>query len=144
MTTEETSEEDKGFLVPYIGSVIWEARENAGLSQEGLAKRAGTSDATVRRIEKGKGSIHPMLLKRLCEVLGLNYTDVVTQALIKTWRALHGPEGVGPLEQLRERILARFDAQKTGERVQLEEILDYAAFLLVGMRAESSVGSQPL
>jgi len=141
MTKKKPSEKDEGFLVPHLGPVIFEARMKAKLSQEQLAKRAGTSDATVRRIETKLGSIRPQLLKSLCEVLGLNYTDVVTQAMIKTWRALHGREDVGPLEHFRGRILARFDARNTGDRVLLEEFLDYAAFLLVGMQKEPGGGS---
>jgi transcriptional regulator with XRE-family HTH domain len=114
-----------------------DARLKSKLSQGALAKKAGTSDATVRRIESKTGSIRPELLKRLCEALELNYTDVVTLALIKTWRTLHGPTGVGPLTQFRERILAKFDLRKTGDRDFLEEILDYMTFILVGMQAEA-------
>jgi transcriptional regulator with XRE-family HTH domain len=137
MKNEETSERDEGFLLPYIGPVILDARLKSKLSQGALAKRAGTSDATVRRIESKTGSIRPELLKRLCEALKLNYTDVVTLALIKTWRDLHGPAGVGPLTQFRERILEKFDQRKTRERDFLEEVLDYMAFILVGMQVEA-------
>jgi len=136
MKNEETSERDEGFLLPYIGPVILDARLKSKLSQGALAKRAGTSDATVRRIETKTGSIRPALLKRLCEVLKLSYTDVVTQALIKTWRDLHEPAG-GPLTQFRERILEKFDQQKTKDRGFLEEVLEYAAFILVGMQVEA-------
>jgi len=130
------SENEEGFLLPYIGPVLLAARLKNKLSQEALAKKARTSDATVRRIEAKAGSIRPELLKRLCEALKLSYKDVVTQALIKTWRDLHEPAG-GPLTQFRERILEKFDQQKTKDRGFLEEVLEYAAFILVGMQAEA-------
>lgn len=141
MKDEQTSDKDEGFLLPYIYREIFEARLKAKLSQEALAKLIGSSDATVRRIESGQGSIHPALLKKLCDALGLSYTDLVTRALIKTWRALHGPEGAGPFEDFRERLLARFDARKSGDRDFLEDVLDYASFLMIGLRSEAGSGS---
>lgn len=53
------------------------ARLNMGLSQSDLAQRAGVSFLAINRLENAKTQRpHPQTIKRLCDSLNLNVTDV--------------------------------------------------------------------
>ena len=52
------------------GAVVREARRRRGVSQQGLARRAGTSQAAISRIEAGLESPTLDRLERLLLVLG--------------------------------------------------------------------------
>lgn len=52
------------------GSIVRDARQRHGLSQERLARRAGTSQAFVSRIERGEISPTVDTLERLLLVVG--------------------------------------------------------------------------
>jgi transcriptional regulator with XRE-family HTH domain len=52
-------------------------RLNAGLSQEELARAAGVSEATIKRLEMGKGKRpHPSTRRKLAAALGVPIADV--------------------------------------------------------------------
>ncbi|MGH7701982.1 MAG: helix-turn-helix domain-containing protein [Gemmatimonadales bacterium] len=53
------------------GELLREARLSAGLSQRGLARRAGTAQSVVARIEGGRTSPSWETLSRLLTALGL-------------------------------------------------------------------------
>lgn len=54
-----------------IGEIIHEARLRAGVSQASLARRAGTSQAAVSRIERGLERPSPERIEALLASLGL-------------------------------------------------------------------------
>ena len=55
-----------------------ELRRNAGLSQVGLAERAGVAPATIVRIEQGMARRpHPKTRKAIAGALGVDVLDVV-------------------------------------------------------------------
>ncbi|PLS85970.1 MAG: transcriptional regulator [Actinobacteria bacterium] len=56
-----------------------ELRINQGLSQRALAHRAGLSQTSVWKIERGGGA-NPATLKKLADVLGVRPTDLVKEA----------------------------------------------------------------
>ena len=56
-----------------------ELRIDEGLSQRALAHRAGLSQTSVWKIERGGGA-NPATLKKLADVLGVRATDLVKGA----------------------------------------------------------------
>ncbi len=55
-----------------------ELRIDEGLSQRALAQRAGLSQTSVWKIERGGGA-NPATLKKLADVLGVRATDLVKE-----------------------------------------------------------------
>ena len=53
-------------------------RINEGLSQRMLAARAGVTNTSVWKLEKG-GSVHPATLKKIADVLGVKATDLLKE-----------------------------------------------------------------
>jgi transcriptional regulator with XRE-family HTH domain len=53
-----------------------EHRESKHLTQQELAEQAGISIRTIQRVEKGLSPGSPYVLKTLCNVLGVNITDI--------------------------------------------------------------------
>ena len=56
-----------------------ELRVDQGLSQRALAHRAGLSQTSVWKIERGGGA-NPATLKKLADVLGVRPTDLLKGA----------------------------------------------------------------
>jgi transcriptional regulator with XRE-family HTH domain len=56
-----------------------ELRIDEGLSQRALAQRAGLSQTSIWKIERGGGA-NPATLKKLADVLGVRPTDLVKGA----------------------------------------------------------------
>ena len=56
-----------------------ELRIDEGLSQRALAQRAGLSQTSIWKIERGGGA-NPATLKKLADVLGIRPTDLVKGA----------------------------------------------------------------
>ena len=56
-----------------------ELRIDEGLSQRALAQRAGLSQTSIWKIERGGGA-NPATLKKLADVLGVRPTDLVKVA----------------------------------------------------------------
>lgn len=72
-----------GFLygeVPdnYISMVLKKYREQMGLTQEGLASRAGISVSEYAKYEKGRKKPGTFILKKICPVLGLTHDYLVS------------------------------------------------------------------
>jgi len=61
-----------------IGQMLFEARIARGMTQEQLAKKIGTHQATIARLESGKGKFIPTLtmIEKIAEEL--NMTFVIT------------------------------------------------------------------
>lgn len=55
----------------HIGIRLRSARREKGLTQDQLAKEAGTNQAVIQKIENGK-SLRPRQIMRISEVLGVN------------------------------------------------------------------------
>jgi transcriptional regulator with XRE-family HTH domain len=55
----------------HIGIRLRSARREQGLTQDELAKEAGTNQAVIQKIENGK-SLRPRQIMRIAEVLGVN------------------------------------------------------------------------
>ncbi len=55
----------------YIGLRLRTVRRDMGLTQEQLAKEAGTNQAVIQKIENGK-SIRPRNIMQIAEVLKVN------------------------------------------------------------------------
>jgi transcriptional regulator with XRE-family HTH domain len=53
-----------------VGSVVRAARRRAGVSQAVLAERAGTSQPSIARLEKGQVSPTVITLDRIARALG--------------------------------------------------------------------------
>jgi transcriptional regulator with XRE-family HTH domain len=55
-----------------------ELRINEGLSQRGLAERAGVSNQSVSKLEHG-GNVRPATLKKVADVLGVKPLDLMKE-----------------------------------------------------------------
>jgi transcriptional regulator with XRE-family HTH domain len=55
----------------HIGIRLRSARRDKGLTQDQLAKEAGTNQAVIQKIENGK-SLRPRQIMRIAEVLNVN------------------------------------------------------------------------
>lgn len=53
----------------YEGSILRELREECGLTQKGLAAKAGLSPTTVRNVERGRGRLTMEVLVQLLSAL---------------------------------------------------------------------------
>ncbi|HVX19918.1 MAG TPA: helix-turn-helix transcriptional regulator [Acidimicrobiales bacterium] len=75
MSTDERAEYDRAYaaatLAAEVGERVREAREAAGLSQRELARRMGTSQAAVDRLEAGGVGATLTTLQRVASALGL-------------------------------------------------------------------------
>jgi ribosome-binding protein aMBF1 (putative translation factor) len=75
MSTAERVEYDRAYaaaaLAAEVGERVREAREAAGLSQRELARRMGTSQAAVDRLEAGGVGATLTTLQRVATALGL-------------------------------------------------------------------------
>src|SRR5665213_2326269 len=75
MTVEERVEYDRAYaearLAAEVGQRIHDAREAAGLSQRELARRMGTSQAAIDRLESGGVGATITTLQRVATALGL-------------------------------------------------------------------------
>lgn len=86
-----------------VGELLRDARRRHGLGQRALARRAGTSQRHVSRIERGEVSPSVDTLARLLEVMG-ERLDL---------RVAPGPVGNQSLEDLR----AAYEELSPGERI---------------------------
>jgi transcriptional regulator with XRE-family HTH domain len=64
------------------GTLIQQARTNAGLSQQALAERAGTSQATLSAYERGRKDPSASTLARLLAAAGSKLTTKPKTAVI--------------------------------------------------------------
>jgi len=75
MSADERIEYDRAYaaaaLAAEVGERVREAREAAGLSQRDLARRMGTSQAAVDRLEAGGVGATLTTLQRVATALGL-------------------------------------------------------------------------
>jgi transcriptional regulator with XRE-family HTH domain len=67
-----------------IGSIIADARARAGLTQQQLAERAGTSQPAVARLERGQGRPSMATVERLAGAAGFDVNvSLVPKAVSK-------------------------------------------------------------
>ena len=75
MAPEERAEYDRAYaearLAAEVGPRIHDARETAGLSQREFARRMGTSQAAIDRLESGGVGATITTLQRVATALGL-------------------------------------------------------------------------
>lgn len=75
MTDEERTEYERAYaeaqLAAEVGERIHAAREAAGLSQREIARRMGTSQAAIDRLESGGVGATLTTLQRVATALGL-------------------------------------------------------------------------
>jgi ribosome-binding protein aMBF1 (putative translation factor) len=67
-------------LAAEVGERVREARESAGLSQRELARRMGTSQAAVDRLEAGGVGATLTTLQRVATALGLHVSIELRQS----------------------------------------------------------------
>ena len=60
----------------HIGQRLRDARAQAGLSQEALARASGVSRATIARLEADQGGVTLITLERLAAALGRAFVEV--------------------------------------------------------------------
>lgn len=94
--------------------LVREARRLAGLSQRELARRAGTAQSVVARVEAGQTSPTVETLRRLLSAAGCELRVELVPSLTGVTHMLEDVERIlalSPEDRLREvRNLSRFDA----------------------------------
>lgn len=70
--TPERAEFDEEAYAFYTGQILLDARKNARLTQEELAKRIGTDKSYISRMEKGITVSSVATFYRIVNALGLN------------------------------------------------------------------------
>jgi transcriptional regulator with XRE-family HTH domain len=63
-----------------VGSLITQARTEAGLRQEELAERAGVPQSTLSRIERGSAHLTLNQLRKIAPALGRQPSQIVASA----------------------------------------------------------------
>jgi len=98
----------------HAASVLRTARERAGVSQRALARRAGTSQSVVARIETGVTDPTTATLERLVRAAGFELVCDVRPTGLRDTHMLDDVERIlslSPQERLIEvRNLARFES----------------------------------
>ena len=61
----------------YLLQGLWACRQAAGLTQRQLAEMMGSSQTTVRKLERQSRGAYPRTIQRLCRVLGVNPEDLL-------------------------------------------------------------------
>jgi transcriptional regulator with XRE-family HTH domain len=61
----------------YLLQGLWACRQAAGLTQRQLAERMGSSQTTVRKLERQSWGAYPKTIQRLCKVLGVTPGDLL-------------------------------------------------------------------
>lgn len=93
MSTSERAQYERAYraasLAAEVGEHVREARESAGLSQRELARRMGTSQAAVDRLEAGGVAPTLTTLQRVASALGPEVTVELCPP--------HGRSGVRPV-----------------------------------------------
>lgn len=80
------------YLSDAFGKVVKEHRKRVGLSQEGLADRAGIHRTYISAIELGKVRLGLDAAKRVADGLGIALSVLVAEAEARIKEAARGPE----------------------------------------------------
>ncbi len=67
-----------------LGANIRKARELAGLTQEGLAERLGTTQIAVSRWERNDRTPNVLTFGRLCEAVGVSADEMLEIRIAKS------------------------------------------------------------
>lgn len=83
----------KGAVLAHVGANLRRLRRDVGLSQEGVAGRAGLSRRMIVKLEAGDTNISLANLDRLAEALGVRLVDLISDpasgpkaAAVLAWR----------------------------------------------------------
>ncbi len=72
-----------GYDCEKIGKRIYEARNQAGMKQETLSKKAGISQATMSNIENGVFNLRLKTLYKIAEALNVSVTWILGEDTFK-------------------------------------------------------------
>jgi transcriptional regulator with XRE-family HTH domain len=61
----------------YLLQGLWACRQAAGLTQRQVAQMMGSSQTTVRKLERQSRGAYPRTIQRLCQVLGVTPEDLL-------------------------------------------------------------------
>ena len=70
---KENAEESLSLIARMIG----QEREKQNLDQRDLAERVGTTQTSIRRLEKGETNVAAVLLVRVAKTLGMDVTELL-------------------------------------------------------------------
>jgi transcriptional regulator with XRE-family HTH domain len=95
------------------GALLREVRQRHRLGQDALARRAGTSQAQISRIERGEISPGVATLTRLLAVMGERLE----------LNAVPGPHGNTPTAELRALLEETTPGERVAQAIELSQIL---------------------
>lgn len=107
-----------------IGSLIREARLRSGISQRSLARRAGTSQAAISRIERGLERPSFERAREILAALG--------------WRSTIGLEPIAEHDEEPWRLLAGASDPPSYRLESALNLIEFASELLGAARAQSA------
>jgi DNA-binding Xre family transcriptional regulator len=61
----------------YLLQGLWACRQAAGLTQRQLAGMMGSSQTTIRKLERQSRGAYPRTIQRLCKALGVTPEDLL-------------------------------------------------------------------
>ena|SRR5215210_3244303 len=67
----------------YLLQGLWACRQAAGLTQRQLAEMLGSSQTTVRKLERLRRGAYPGTIQRLCKALGVTPEDLLCGGIDK-------------------------------------------------------------
>lgn len=79
--TNVQPERDRKDVGHKLGSEFRKRREEIGITQVQLSNRCGISQAYISQIEKGMRLTSIVVIAKLCDALGLNAPDLISEVL---------------------------------------------------------------
>lgn len=73
----------------YLLQGLWACRQAAGLTQRQLAGMMGSSQTTVRKLERLSRGAYPRTIQRLCRALGVTPEDLLCEGSDKQEEEAH-------------------------------------------------------
>jgi len=104
-----------------IGRRLQEAREEAGLSQEELAKKIGCSQAALSNYELGKRRLYLVNLQRIGQLLGKQVTYFLDESDEEQPLSMDELNKIVKEQYMREILLSARELK----RAQRKSVLDY-------------------
>ena len=124
-----------------VGTLIKEARTEAGLTQEQLAKKVkDTSASDISKAERGEKELSQAVLKQIAKLTGVTQTSLLTAAKESTYKAAKASKPAAKKPAAKDELKLTATEKKLVElyRAANSETKEAALRLLKGEKADAS------